>query len=115
MMGHPYCAGATLESFGEHRGVAVEPRVGRRRFDAEERTRFAPRGESSPRCRGYLCPGAARSAALEALSHPHYSYFRGVANATEIKEVIRERLRGLKDTGLGDTDEARPSPANAPN
>ena len=33
--------------------------------------------------------------------------FRGIANAQEIRELIQERLKGLKDAGLGDPEEAR--------
>jgi hypothetical protein len=35
--------------------------------------------------------------------------FRGVDNAIEIRELITERLRELKDSGLGDRDEIRPA------
>lgn len=39
----------------------------------------------------------------------HEAYFRGVDNAEEIREVIRERVRQHRDSGLGDPD----SPAMA--
>jgi uncharacterized membrane protein YdbT with pleckstrin-like domain len=35
----------------------------------------------------------------------HTAWFRGVDNANEIRELIQERLRRLKDSGLGDPDE----------
>lgn len=35
----------------------------------------------------------------------HLGYFRGVANAEEIKEVVLQRLRRLRDSGLGDPEE----------
>jgi membrane protein YdbS with pleckstrin-like domain len=35
----------------------------------------------------------------------HLAYFRGVDNAEEIRDLILARLRGLRDTGLGDLDE----------
>jgi len=35
----------------------------------------------------------------------HMGYFRGVGNAEEIKGVILERLRLLRDSGLGDPEE----------
>ena len=35
----------------------------------------------------------------------HTVRFRGVDNAAEIRELITERLRELKDSGLGDRDE----------
>jgi uncharacterized membrane protein YdbT with pleckstrin-like domain len=38
------------------------------------------------------------------------AYFRGVSNAAEIRELIRERLRRHADAGLGDPDEVRPVP-----
>jgi uncharacterized membrane protein YdbT with pleckstrin-like domain len=36
----------------------------------------------------------------------HVGYFRGVQNAAEIRDLILERLRRWRDTGLGDPDEA---------
>jgi membrane protein YdbS with pleckstrin-like domain len=35
----------------------------------------------------------------------HLGYFRGVDNAAEIRDLIGHRLRGQRDTGLGDPDE----------
>ena len=35
----------------------------------------------------------------------HEAYFRGVDNAEEIRDVIRERVRRYRDTGLGDPDD----------
>jgi len=35
----------------------------------------------------------------------HLGYFRGVDNAEEIRDLILERMRRLKDSGLGDPDE----------
>lgn len=40
----------------------------------------------------------------------HLGYFRGVENAEEIRDLMVERLRKLRDSGLGDPDEAQPSP-----
>jgi len=37
----------------------------------------------------------------------HIGYFRGVDNAEEIRDLILGRMRGLKDSGLGDPDEAQ--------
>ncbi len=37
----------------------------------------------------------------------HTGIFRGVANATEIRDLILERLRLFRETGLGDSDETR--------
>lgn len=36
----------------------------------------------------------------------HTAWFRGIDNATEVKELIQERLRALKDSGLGHHEEA---------
>ena len=36
----------------------------------------------------------------------HLGYFRGVDNADEIRDLILGKMRSLKDTGLGDPDEA---------
>lgn len=35
----------------------------------------------------------------------HVAWFRGIANAEEVKVLIQERLRKLKDAGLGDHDD----------
>ncbi|HEX2190054.1 MAG TPA: PH domain-containing protein [Longimicrobiaceae bacterium] len=35
----------------------------------------------------------------------HEAYFRGVDNADEIRDVIRERVRRYRDSGLGDPDD----------
>lgn len=37
----------------------------------------------------------------------HTGYFRGVSNAHEIRDLMRDRLKRLRDSGLGDTDETR--------
>ena len=39
----------------------------------------------------------------------HGVRFRGVNNAEEIRDLINTRLRQLKDSGLGDVDDARPA------
>ena len=46
----------------------------------------------------------------------HIGYFRGVDNAEEIRDLILGRMRGLKDSGLGDPDEpeAAPPPIGSP-
>jgi len=44
----------------------------------------------------------------------HTAFFRGIDNATEVKALIQERLRGLKDSGLGDLDDPRPVASVAP-
>ncbi|MBI2928762.1 MAG: PH domain-containing protein [Verrucomicrobia bacterium] len=36
----------------------------------------------------------------------HVGYFHGVNNAAEIRDLMLERLRRLRDTGLGDPDDA---------
>jgi uncharacterized membrane protein YdbT with pleckstrin-like domain len=41
----------------------------------------------------------------------HSACFRGIANAAEVKELIQQRLRALKDSGLGDHDERPAAPA----
>jgi membrane protein YdbS with pleckstrin-like domain len=35
----------------------------------------------------------------------HTAWFRGIGNANEVRALIQERLRHLKDSGLGDHDE----------
>jgi membrane protein YdbS with pleckstrin-like domain len=45
----------------------------------------------------------------------HEGYFRGVANAEEIRTAIQERVRLHRDSGLGDPDEpAAPAPVPLP-
>jgi uncharacterized membrane protein YdbT with pleckstrin-like domain len=39
-------------------------------------------------------------------SAPHIAYFRGVDNPTEIMALMRERLKGVQDTGLGHPEDA---------
>jgi membrane protein YdbS with pleckstrin-like domain len=41
----------------------------------------------------------------------HIGYLRGVSNAEEIRDVIQDRLRRLRDAGLGDPDDAPALPA----
>jgi len=43
----------------------------------------------------------------------HTGVFHGVDNANEIRDLILERLRRFRETGLGDPDEARPAPVSA--
>lgn len=49
--------------------------------------------------------GPSRSEKEEGGEGLHTVRFRGVDNAAEIRELITERLRELKDSGLGDRDE----------
>src|SRR5688572_12787642 len=49
--------------------------------------------------------GPSRSEKEEGGESLHTVRFRGVDNATEIRELITARLRKLKDSGLGDRDE----------
>ena len=44
----------------------------------------------------------------------HVAWFRGIANAEEVKTLIQDRLRMLKDAGLGDRDDHAPPAAAAP-
>jgi uncharacterized membrane protein YdbT with pleckstrin-like domain len=46
-------------------------------------------------------------------SSMHVGVFRGVDNAEEIRDLMLYRLRLLRDTGLGDIDEAVETPAGA--
>jgi membrane protein YdbS with pleckstrin-like domain len=44
----------------------------------------------------------------------HTAWFRGVNNASEVRELIQQRLRLLRDSGLGDHEElSRAAPATA--
>ena len=40
-----------------------------------------------------------------ATDHLHIGYFRGVANAPEIRDAVLARLRRLRSSGLGDPEE----------
>jgi hypothetical protein len=43
--------------------------------------------------------------------HLHVGYFRGVANAAEIRDAVLDRLRRLRSSGLGDPEEpVEPAP-----
>ncbi len=44
----------------------------------------------------------------------HLGYFRGVDNAIEIRDLVLEQMRGRRDSGLGDPDEANVGPATVP-
>ncbi len=44
----------------------------------------------------------------------HVAWFRGINNAEEVKTLIQDRLRKLKDAGLGDHDDHAPPAAEAP-
>jgi len=43
----------------------------------------------------------------------HTGVFHGVDNANEIRDLILERLRRFRETGLGDPDESRAAPVSA--
>lgn len=49
--------------------------------------------------------GRAQTGEKEGKEVQHGVHFRGVSNAEEIRDLINARLRALKDSGLGDTDE----------
>ena len=57
--------------------------------------------------------GPSRSEKEEGGESLHTVRFRGVNNADEIRELITERLRELKDSGLGDRDEIGKAPQAA--
>ena len=44
----------------------------------------------------------------------HRGFFHGIDNAPEVRELMLERLRHLRDTGLGDPDEAHHEEPSAP-
>lgn len=39
----------------------------------------------------------------------HTAYFRGIDNAEEVKQLVADRMRGLRDSGLGDHDDPKPA------
>jgi membrane protein YdbS with pleckstrin-like domain len=58
--------------------------------------------------------GSKQQGELSESANMHLGFFRGVDNAAEIRDLIMDRLRGLRDTGLGNPDEPLAvSPPNA--
>ena len=47
----------------------------------------------------------ATTASTGATDQLHVGYFRGVANAAEIRDAVLARLRRLRSSGLGDPEE----------
>ena len=43
----------------------------------------------------------------------HRARFRGVANAEEIRDLVRDRMRKVRDAGLGDPDDTHAEPVRA--
>lgn len=58
--------------------------------------------------------GAAHANQKQLGPNLHVAWFRGIANAEEVKELIQERLRKLKDAGLGDHDDHHALHEHAP-
>ena len=59
--------------------------------------------------------GGARANEKQLGPNLHTAWFRGIDNAEEVKQLIQERLRALKDSGLGHLEEmpraSEPAPA----
>jgi uncharacterized membrane protein YdbT with pleckstrin-like domain len=54
--------------------------------------------------------GSSESEGKKGGSEPmHVAYFRGVDNAEEIRDLVREGVRVQKNAGLGDPDEVEPA------
>lgn len=57
--------------------------------------------------------GGGRSSHGEKVSQNlHTAWFRGIENATEVRTIIQDRLRHLKDSGLGDHEELIQNPGS---
>jgi len=54
--------------------------------------------------------GGGSSHGKERSENLHTAWFRGIDNANEVRELIQQRLRRLKDSGLGDHEEKVASP-----
>jgi membrane protein YdbS with pleckstrin-like domain len=54
--------------------------------------------------------GGGSSQRRERSENLHTAWFRGIDNANEVRELIQQRLRRLKDSGLGDHEERIASP-----
>lgn len=52
---------------------------------------------------------AAHKQGHELREGPHEARFRGVANAAELRDLVRDRVRRFRDAGLGDTDDHAPA------
>ena len=62
--------------------------------------------------------GTAGTHGEHGMTNMHMVKFRGVDNANQIKELMQQRLRQLKDSGLGDHDDhhaAQPEPVSSSN
>jgi len=57
--------------------------------------------------------GGASRQEQSAIENLHTARFRGINNASEVRQLIQDRLRHLKDSGLGDREELS-IPASAP-
>ena len=58
--------------------------------------------------------GSARANEKQLGPNLHVAWFRGIDNAEEVRQLIQDRLRALKDSGLGHHEENRAAPASAP-
>ena len=57
--------------------------------------------------------GGGGAQAKQPMQNLHTAFFRGIDNANEVRELIQERLRHFKDSGLGDHDDIVSHPASA--
>ena len=58
--------------------------------------------------------GSARANEKQLGPNLHVAWFRGIDNAEEVRLLSQDRLRALKDSGLGHREEMRAAPASAP-
>ena len=58
--------------------------------------------------------GSARANEKQLGPNLHVAWFRGIDNAEEVRQLIQDRLRALKDSGLGHREEMRAAPASTP-
>jgi uncharacterized membrane protein YdbT with pleckstrin-like domain len=56
--------------------------------------------------------GGGTSRGKEVSQNLHTAWFRGIENATDVRALIQDRLRHLKDSGLGDHEELTQTPAS---
>lgn len=57
--------------------------------------------------------GGGSSHGKEVSQNLHTAWFRGIENANDVRGIIQDRLRHLKDSGLGDHEELTPHPTSA--
>ncbi len=92
-------------TFANIQNISIEQGPVQRFFEiADLRVRSAGGGDM----------GGQEGNAQGVLFNAHVGFFRGVDNAEEIRDLVLDRLRRLRDAGLGDTDESETTEPSTP-